>query len=273
MNDIILINKDLCTRCGICSLVCPLGIIDAANERDLPKLEKGKEAVCISCGHCEVSCPSGALSRAGSEPGGWEEITGTKEISPATLSTYIKSRRSVRHYRKELVDRETIARILDVARYAATGGNRQPVEWLVIHDPSEVKEIAGLTVGWMRSLGGSGHPMAGYVSGLIAAWDHGVDVICRGAPHLVIPHIPDSNPIAPTDAIIALTHVDIVAPAFGVGTCWAGFVAGAAREYAPLQNALALPDGRIPAYAMMLGYPEYKTYRIPGRKPLRVIWR
>ncbi len=37
-------------------------------------------------------------------------------------------------------------------------------------------------------------------------------------------HIPEGNPMASVDAIIALTHFDIAAPAFGIGTCWAGFV-------------------------------------------------
>jgi nitroreductase len=36
---------------------------------------------------------------------------------------------------------------------------------------------------------------------------------------------PGGNPAASTDAIIALTHVDVAAPSFGIGTCWAGFVA------------------------------------------------
>ena len=160
-----------------------------------------------------------------------------------------------------------------MARYAASPGNAQQVEWLVIHDRREVKRIAGLTVEWLRTLSRTGHPMAGYVPVLLSAWESGTDVICRGAPHLLIPHVPGDSPIAPTDAIIALTHVDIAAPAFGVGTCWAGFVAGASSAYKPVGEALELPEGRVAAYAMMLGYPEFRTYRIPGRKQLKVTWR
>lgn len=272
MNKGISVDRDLCTKCNMCAAVCPMSLISPADEALLPDMPDAKEAFCIECGHCEASCPPGALTLRGSEPGERYPAAGCS-IEPECLGIYMKSRRSVRHYKPEPVSRETISKILDIARYAASGGNGQPVEWLVIHDKMEVKRIARLTVDWMRELAKSGHPMASYAPMLIGAWESGTDVICRGAPHLIIPHIPRDNPIAPTDAIIALTHVDLAAPSFGVGTCWAGFVAGASASYQPLQDALALPKGRVAGYAMMLGYPQYTSYRIPRRKQQKVTWR
>jgi nitroreductase len=189
------------------------------------------------------------------------------------MGYYLRKRRSVRRFTKDPVPKEKILELLDIARYAASGGNGQPVEWIVVHDPEMVKKIAGLTVEWMKTLVNSNHPMSGYVPVLIGAWEQGNDVICRGAPHLLVAHIPESNPIAPVDAIIALTHFDVAAPAFGVGTCWAGFVAMAAASYEPLQKELGIPAGRKSAYAMMFGHPQYKVYGIPRRKPLQVTWR
>jgi nitroreductase len=147
------------------------------------------------------------------------------------------------------------------------------VGWIVIHDPKKVQNIAGLTIEWMKTLINSDHTMSGYIPILIGAWERGSDVICRGAPHLVVATIPEGNPMAQTDAIIALTHFDVAAPAFGIGTCWAGFVAMAATSYVPLQKELGIPAGRKSAYAMMFGNPQYKIYGIPRRKPLEVIWQ
>lgn len=169
--------------------------------------------------------------------------------------------------------KEKILEVLDIARYAASGGNGQPVEWIVIHDSKKVRKIAELTMEWIKTLLNTPHPMSGYVPVLISAWNQGHDVICRGAPHLLFAHIPEDNQIAPTDAIIALTHFDIAAPAFGIGTCWAGFVAAAAMFYEPLQKELDLPAGRKSAYAMMFGNPKYRIYGIPRRKPLQVTWQ
>ena len=115
--------------------------------------------------------------------------------------------------------------------------------------------------------------MSGYIPTLLAAWEAGNDPVCRGAPHLVIAHIPEGNPLASVDALIALTHFDISAPAFGIGTCWAGFLSMAAAAYEPLQKVLALPAGRRYAYSLMFGYPQYKVYGIPRRNPLQVTWR
>jgi len=269
----ILVDQDLCNRCGICSVVCPVAVVTPADENTLPAVNDAVAGICIRCGHCEVSCPTQALllnDRPDEKvllPGG----AGT--ISSWDMASYLRKRRSVRHFTKDSVSKETILEILDIARYAPSGGNGQPVQWIVVHDPEKVKNIAGLTVAWMKTLQDTGHPMSGYIPTLIRAWDSGRDVICRGAPHLLFAHIPEGNPVASVDAIIALTHVDIAAPAFGIGTCWAGFVAMAAASSEPLRKEIGIPAGRKCAYAMMFGHPQYKIYGIPRRKPLEVTWQ
>jgi nitroreductase/NAD-dependent dihydropyrimidine dehydrogenase PreA subunit len=271
--ETITVDKDLCTRCGICSAVCSMAIIDPGNESTQPKVADEKAVMCLQCGHCEAFCPSQALllNLRPDEKLPLPEGDGT--ISPETIGFYLKKRRSVRHFTSDPVPREKILEILDIARYAASGGNGQPVQWLVVHDPEKVKKIAGLTIQWMKSLLNTAHPMSGYVPMFIAAWEQGHDVVCRGAPHLLFAHIPENNPVASVDAIIALTHVDVAAPAFGIGTCWAGFVAMAAISYEPLQKELGLPAGRKCAYAMMFGHPQYRIYGIPRRKNLEVRWQ
>jgi nitroreductase/NAD-dependent dihydropyrimidine dehydrogenase PreA subunit len=269
----ILVDQDLCTRCGICSSVCTMGLITPADEYTLPRLADAKAGMCIQCGHCEISCPSQALLLNVRPDEKVRLPAGAGTISSEDMEYYLKKRRSVRHFTRDPVPREKILELLDIARYAASGGNGQPVEWIVIHDPEQVKKVAGLTIEWMKTLAGSDHPMSGYIPFLIAAWEAGNDPICRGAPHLLVATIPEGNPIAPTDAIIALTHFDVAAPAFGVGTCWAGFVAMAAQAYGPLQEELGIPSGRKSAYAMMFGNPQYKIYGIPRRKPLQVTWK
>jgi nitroreductase len=250
-----------------------MSIVEPADENTLPKVMDAKAGMCIQCGHCESYCPSQALL-LNVRPD--EKVLlrpGAGSLSGDDLEVYLKMRRSVRHYTKDPVPKETITRILDIARYAASGSNGQPVQWMVVQDPKKVQKIAGLTVDWMKTLLNTGHPMSGYVPMFIRAWESGHDVICRGAPHLLFAHIPETNPQSSVDAIIALTHFDIAAPSFGIGTCWAGFVAAASREYPPLKEALDIPAGRLVAYAMMFGYPHYKVSGIPRRKPLQVTWQ
>jgi len=269
----ILVDQDLCTRCGICSVVCPVRIVGPADEHTLPHVPDAKTGMCIRCGHCEVHCQSQALLVNDRSDEKIRLPMGAGTIAPEDLGYFLKKRRSVRQFTKDGVPKETILGVLDICRYAASAGNGQPVEWIVILDPKKMNKIAGLTIEWMKTLVNSGHPMSSYVPILIAGWEHGDDPICRGAPHLVVATIPEGNPMAQTDAIIALTHFDIAAPAFGIGTCWAGFVAIAAWLYEPLQKELGIPAGRKSAYAMMFGYPQYKIYGIPRRKSLKVTWQ
>ncbi len=270
----ILVDEDLCTRCGICSKVCILGIVDPADENALPRIDEMKAGFCLKCGHCEAACPSQALvlNYRPEERILLPEDGGT--VSAERLGVYMKKRRSVRHFRKDRVPEEKIMEVLNTAQYAPSGGNQQLVQWLVVSDPDEIRKIGQATIDWMKSLQGSGNPLAGYVSPFIDAWDAGTDLICHDAPHLLIAHIPeDGHPTPFVDAIIAMTHFDIAAPASGIGTCWAGFISIAEVQYPPLRAALGIPQGRKFAYAMMFGYPQYAIHGIPRRKPVQVTWR
>jgi len=270
----ITIDPETCTCCGTCADVCTMAIIEQPEEGALPRVKKEKSGMCISCGQCEVYCPTGAITQdsatAGSRTGA--ELAASGTILPGPLGMFMKNRRSIRKYQAKPVPKETIEAVLDIARYAPSAMNGQPVGWLVIGG-ADVRQVAGLTVDYMRELVKTDHPLSAYAPRFIAGWDNGTDVICHRAPHLLVAHIPADNPMASNDAIIALTHVDIAAPAFGLGTCWAGLVAMASFSYKPLQDFLALPKDRVPAYAMMLGYPKYKPHQIPVRKPLQVTWR
>lgn len=270
----IIVNKELCTRCNLCASICLMGIIKPARGENHPYIESGSIDNCMLCGHCEAFCPQQALVL--------DYLTGEKQtyreadslIVPQQLALYMRKRRSMRHFKPEPVAKETINAILETARFAPTGGNSQTVQWLVIYDREEVKRIAGLTVEWMRSIKGTPHPMAHYVANIIKGWEMGFDPICRHAPHLVFAHIPYSEFIDDrTDAIIALSHFDLAAPAFGVGACWAGFIRMALDSYEPLKEALNLPAKRRVGYGLFFGYPALDVKAIPRRKPLDVVWR
>jgi nitroreductase len=79
--------------------------------------------------------------------------------------------------------------------------------------------------------------------------------------------------VSATDCTIALTYLELAAPSFGLGACWAGYFMAAARHWRPLQEALPLSEGHIVYGAMMVGYPRYRYYRLPLRNEAQVTWR
>ncbi len=47
----------------------------------------------------------------------------------------------------------------------------------------------------------------------------------------------------------------------------------AIMQYAPLCQALGLPEQNEVYGAMLIGYPKYRYYRIPVRKEPPITWR
>ena len=148
----LLVNPELCTRCGRCAVVCPMSIISPAKDDILPGVKDEVAHRCIRCGHCEAFCPAQALV-LNFRP---EEKTplsdGAGVLSPAELAPYLKKRRTIRRFTKSPVEKSILLEILDVARYAASGSNGQPVQWHVVHDSQKVHQIAEATISWMKTL-------------------------------------------------------------------------------------------------------------------------
>lgn len=168
-----------------------------------------------------------------------------------------------------------MSKLIDIARYAPTGRNSQPIKWLVINSGEAVRNMAGMTIDWMRYLIKENNPIAtSYrLERIVEIWDSGYDIICRGAPGLVIVYAPKEYTAAHVDGTIALTFLDLAAPSFALGTCWAGFFMMSASHWPPLQNALSLPEGHAYFGAMMIGYPKYRYQRLPLRKEPEIIWQ
>jgi len=271
---VILVNESLCDRCNTCARGCILGILEPAAAGAVPHTRPEMDAYCLKCGHCEALCPKQALVLDFLRDQKLAAAPADATLDPDALLLHMKFRRSVREFKPEPVPRETLERLLDAARYAASGGNQQPVRWLALADAAQVRKVAALTVDWMRTLPGTDHPLAPYVEGIVATWDAGADQICHGAPHLLFATIPRTGALDDvTEGVIAMTHVDLAAPALGLGTCWAGFVKMACDGHAPLREALGLPGDRMVACAMLYGVPRHRSTCVPRRNPLELNWR
>ncbi len=269
------VHPDKCKRDGLCAGECPSQIIELTDKDEVPKLVPGGEEFCIDCGHCMAVCPHEALFLHSMDPKACETVRDDLIPSFDAIAHFMKSRRSIRTYRDKPVDREIIEDLLDVARYAPTAHNYQPVHWLVIHDPAEVRKLAGIIIDWMRSMIEKDHQLAHdmHFDRVIAVWESGVDRVLRAAPHLIVAHADAQMRMAESSCTIALTYLELAAYARRLGACWAGYFTVTANMYAPMKEALALPEGHRTFGGMMLGYPVYEYQRIPERNKLKAEWR
>ena len=273
--DLLRVDPEKCRRDGICAAVCPMGIIDLSSKGAFPALIPGGDELCIRCGHCVAVCPHGAMSHADMNTAECRPVRDELNLQPDQVEQFLRSRRSVRTYKKKDVDRDVLAQLIKLASFAPSGHNTQPVHWLVIYDRDEVQRLAGIVAEWMGSLIREGSPLAAtlHMDRVVAAWQSGVDRICRGAPHVLVAHAPKDERTAPAACTIALTHLELAAPAFGLGACWAGYFNSAANFWPPMAAALDLPQGHVSFGAMMVGQPKYKYSRMPLRNEPRTTWR
>ncbi len=269
------VDPKKCKRDGLCVAECPGLLIEIIGEEGFPTPIAEAEELCINCGHCVSICPQGALSLKTMSPKDCLTVRKELSLSPEQAEQFLRSRRSIRSYKKKQIPHDLLTRVIEIARFAPTGGNTQPVHWLVIEDTQEVKRLTGLVVDWQRTLvqEGTDDLLRTRMERIVNAWDEGIDRICRNAPHLIVAHGPASLPATQSSCTIALTYLELAAISFGLGTCWAGYFNTAANSYPPLLEALALPQDHLPFGAMMIGYPKYNYQRIPPRNKPPITWR
>lgn len=273
--SLFVVDEEKCKRDGVCVAECPARIIELKEESSVPTPIQDADDFCISCGHCVVVCQHGALSHKAMTPEQCPPVRVEWLLTPERVEHFLRARWSIRNYKEQPVDREVVTKLIDIARFAPSGHNAQPVRWLVIYDTEEVRRLAGLVIDWMRHLLAERNPLAEtlHMDRAVAAWDSGIERICRGAPHVIIAHAPQDERTAPVACTIALTYLELAAPTFGLGACWAGYVNAAINQWPPMHRALRLPEGHTSFGAMMIGYPKYKYQRLPLRNEPQITWR
>ena len=265
------IDEEKCKKDGFCGRECPASIIHF-NEALMPTILPAEEARCMNCGHCVAVCPHGALQHEHIPLANSPVVKPELVISAPQAEQFLRSRRSVRHYHATPVENEKIQKLVEVARYAPTAGNGQPVEWIVNTSRERLHRIGGMTVDWIRELIKDPRAVAAapYLPAAVAYWDAGNDSVLRGAPTLITAIAPQRASIGMVDLTLALSYMDVFAQTLGLGTCWAGLVAGALANSAEVRAVVGIPEGYPHCYPLMLGYPAVQYHRTPERKTPKI---
>jgi nitroreductase/NAD-dependent dihydropyrimidine dehydrogenase PreA subunit len=271
------VDKNKCKKDGFCVQECPFGIIGLEGDDSYPDINPDGEVLCSACGHCVAVCPHGALSHERVPIEDSPVIKKKLIIKEEQAAQFLRSRRSIRFYEDKPVEREKIQRLIDVARYAPTAGNRQLVEWLVLSDKSVLNRLAGMTIDWLRKLLNDNPGLAKIYppfQSILTQWDSGRDSVLRNAPVLVVASAPKEATNGMVDVTLALSYLDLLAPTMGLGTCWAGLLQGALLSSPSLREIAGIPAQHSHHYPMMLGYPKVKRYyRLPERKPPKISFK
>jgi len=268
------VDHNKCKRDGICVQTCPAGIIEFKDKDAFPTLIRGGEQFCIQCGHCVAVCPHQAMDHAVVAADRCPPIDKDLMISAEQAEQFLRMRRSIRVYKDKTIEQGLLSRLIHIARYAPSGHNTQPVQWLVIYGGDRVRQLATIVIDWMRHLVREQSPLAEmfHMDRVIRSWELGNERIFRGAPHLIVTHAHKETRTAPSSSTIALAYLELMAPVLGLGACWAGYFMAAAAFWPPAFEFIELPQDHSVFGAMMVGYPKYRYQRLPARNQPKITW-
>ena len=283
------INEERCILCGDCIDVCTRGIIELGNESARIK----DPARCILCGHCKSICPEDAPELGPLNPHEFQPLPPKDQNpQPENLMSFFRSRRSVRFFKKDPVRQEDLETIVQAGRFAPTGGNRQPVCYVMLHTPEMIENVRSKTVIFLgeeaakilaaaerhKKFGDPLPPRAevklGYAplwKGLEKLYQRGKDLLFYFAPAVAVLHL-DPKKASPfgTDAGLAAMQMVLMAEALGLGTCFCGFLTSALNSSLDLKKILQIPEEHDVLLSFMIGHPNVKFLRNVSRNAARV---
>jgi len=271
----IIVDQEKCNRDGICVAECPAQVLRLEQGDPCPVPTSDFGEVCLRCGHCVAICPSGAFSLDWLRADECLPVREDLALSPEKAEQFLRSRRSIRVYRSEPIERSLIESLIRMACYAPSAKNAQPWSWIIVEKPSKVAELDVMLVEWMRSVIRA-NPEAAESLKLprtVRMWEQGRYKLLRNAPHLIVAHVDRTWPFGVEDTALALSYIELYAPVLGLGATWSGYFYTAYNAYPPLARALPVPEGREVVGAMMVGRPKFAYHRMPKRKPPEVEWR
>lgn len=172
----------------------------------------------------------------------------------------IESRRSVRKFKDEVVNRTTMSEIIESARYAPSWGNFQVARYTLVDDPATIKRLGtegvnGFVYNKDTLTNAKGVAVLSFVAGKSGKLDTDDHATSKGSLWEVF------------DTGIACQTFCLAAHAKGVGTTIMGVIDDKA-----IGSIVNLPEDETVAALVVYGYPDETPNKTP-RKAVEEITR
>jgi len=189
----------------------------------------------------------------------------------------IETTGSCRHYRPDPVPDDVLARVLDGARYAPTGGNRQGVRFLLVRDADKRRALRDLYVPlWEQYIARAGARPGAPLPKLVAAADHMARhldevpvliVVCAQLADLLATdrHLDRLSVVGGGSIYPSVQNLMLSARAEGLGSALTTLLCAVEPQ---VKTLLAIPDDALTAALIPLGYPARPFPKKLGRRPL-----
>lgn len=155
----------------------------------------------------------------------------------------VRTRRSVRSFRKDPIPEEVLNRVLEAARVAPSGSNRQPWRFILVKDDRLKQKMISAC---------NNQNFVAEAPLIVVACGQRLP-LNRGG------YMGEMSVLL--DVAIAFTHLILAARAEGLGTCWIG-----AFNNDEIKRLLEVPEGHEVVAATPLGYPSEDVFTEPKNR-------
>ena len=258
------IDREKCIGCGMCVKDCFFDVLN---------IKEGKAEVsgdCFHCGHCVAVCPADAVTIPDYPMEEVREYDENCQMDPENLLHFMQFRRSVRQFQNEPVPMEYMENILEAGRYTPTAANRQDVSYILVRDDlAEFRKIVWEGLG-ERLAKGTPDPYAYRMQIFYDAYlaNPEDDRLFCGADICMLV-LSD----APVNGTLAMTSMELMAQAQGVGVLYSGFLQRIILDTPKALEFLGLDGTKTLGTVMLFGMPAVKYQRTAPRKKINVTWK
>ncbi|MGE0056642.1 MAG: nitroreductase family protein [Dehalococcoidia bacterium] len=186
-----------------------------------------------------------------------------------SLFDALSTQRAIRSYKHEPVPRDVLAKIIEYATKAPSGGNSQPWAFIVVDDREKIRalgdiarvQFAAMYENAMKNVQPGDPPPLPRLKLMVEDFDN--------IPAIVYPCLvkPERNPTGAgmhSSIYPAVQNLLLAARGFGVG---AAFTTMTLNDLPKVREILSLPENIEPLVMVPMGYPDKERYGKTTRRP------
>lgn len=289
--SLIQIDRDSCSKCGLCAQACPGDIIYKDKAEGFALVQNEKQ--CVNCGQCLAICPNNVITHKNFLKESIVDIDKERVPTEDQIFNLIKTRRSIRSFKDMPVEREKIEKIIEAACYAPNAHNHPTTEYIVIQDKEIMDEITKYSIEYFKGLVKTfKSPVARKTAGFLVPnmiknlysmledlnkvvnrYNSGRDLILHNCPALIIFHGSDRISFSDVNASLALQNATYMAQGLNLGSFYCGYVVATAQKTKSINKLLSLPKHNKILGALAVGYPNITHTKWIERKVAKILWR